>query len=156
MLPTEKTPQQILLQDLNKDNKLDVLVSTFAKGDVSELLGNGDGTFQAARIFHAGTGADAMRLADFNTDGKDDLLWRDNPHTRFAYWIMNGAQLADSAAITVSPQWQFGTAGDFDGSGVAGLIWYNKSSIVMWPGSSTGNYQGVVVHSYPGAWAMLP
>jgi len=69
---------------------------------------------------------------------------------------MNGAQLADSAAISVSPQWQFGTAGDFDGSGVAGLIWYNKSSIVMWPGSSTGSYQGVVVHSYPGAWAMLP
>ena len=73
-IPVEKTPQQVLVQDLNNDKKLDVLVSTFVKGDISELQGNGDGTFQSARIFHAGARADAMRVADFNADGKDDLL----------------------------------------------------------------------------------
>ncbi|HEY7096849.1 MAG TPA: VCBS repeat-containing protein [Terriglobales bacterium] len=73
-IPVEKAPQQVLLQDLDKDKKLDILVSTFAKGDISELRGNGDGTFQSPRIFHVGTRADAIRVADFNSDGKDDLL----------------------------------------------------------------------------------
>jgi len=73
-IPVEKTPQQVLVRDFNADGKLDVLVSGFSKGDITELPGNGDGTFQAARLFHAGTRADAMRVGDFNGDGKDDLL----------------------------------------------------------------------------------
>jgi hypothetical protein len=140
--------------DFDGDGKADLLLTNGTAMQVWASFSSGSFTQNAAHNYPSGW--TVLGSADVNGDGKDDLLWRDNPHTRFAYWIMNGAQLADSAAIIVSPQWQFGTAGDFDGSGVAGLIWYNKSSIVMWPGSSTGNYQGVVVHSYPGAWAMLP
>jgi len=73
-IPLEKTPQSVLVHDFNKDHKLDIVVSSFAKGDVSEFLGNGDGSFQPARVFHVGPHADAMRVADFNADGHDDLL----------------------------------------------------------------------------------
>lgn len=140
--------------DFDGDGKADLLLTNGTAMQVWASFSGGSFAQAAAHNYPAGWAI--LGTADVNGDGKDDLLWRDNPHTRFAYWIMNGAQLAGSAAIIVSPQWQFGTAGDFDGSGVAGLIWYNKSSIVMWPGSSTGNYQGVVVHSYPGTWVMLP
>jgi len=140
--------------DFDGDGRADLLLTNGTAMQVWASFSGGSFAQAAAHTYPSGWAI--LGTADVNGDGKDDLLWRDNPHTRFAYWIMNGAQLADSAAISVSPQWQFGTAGDFDGSGVAGLIWYNKSSIVMWPGSSTGSYQGVVVHSYPGAWAMLP
>ena len=43
-------------------------------GQVSVLLGNGDGTFQPPRHFNeGGAGATPMVVADFKVDGKPDL-----------------------------------------------------------------------------------
>ena len=41
--------------------------------NVSVLLGNGDGTFQAARNFGAGFDPTSVALGDFNGDGVPDL-----------------------------------------------------------------------------------
>ena len=128
-IPTEKTPQQVLVQDLNNDNKLDVLVSTFTRGDVSELLGNGDGTFQAARIFHAGTRADAMRLADFNADGKDDLLVTNGSLSNVA--LLFGDGTGNFGAATSVPSGRTATAlatGDFNHDGKTDYITANFDS----------------------------
>ena len=40
---------------------------------VSVLSGNGDGTFQAAVSYGAGTNPTSVVLSDFNGDGKADL-----------------------------------------------------------------------------------
>jgi hypothetical protein len=40
---------------------------------VSVLLGKGDGTFQTAVNYGAGTGAYSVAVGDFNHDGKPDL-----------------------------------------------------------------------------------
>ena len=44
----------------------------FSSG-VSVLLGNGDGTFQPAFNYSAGTRPDSVAVSDFNGDGKFDL-----------------------------------------------------------------------------------
>src|SRR5262249_29146850 len=41
---------------------------------VSIFLGNGDGTFQAARPFAAGDGTNFVAVGDFNSDGIEDLV----------------------------------------------------------------------------------
>lgn len=41
---------------------------------VSVLLGNSDGTFQAARSFPAGSGPVSVAVGDFDGDGRLDLV----------------------------------------------------------------------------------
>jgi FG-GAP-like repeat len=48
-------------------------VSNFNSDNVSVFLGNGDGTFQAAKNFPAGRGPTFVVVGDFNRDNVPDL-----------------------------------------------------------------------------------
>jgi hypothetical protein len=68
-------PINVVSADLNGDNKLDLVVSHKADNSVYVLLGNGDGTFQAARQVALGESIEGREFAgDFNNDGKTDLF----------------------------------------------------------------------------------
>jgi subtilisin family serine protease len=72
-------PGAVYVGDFNKDGKLDVLVSMTSDlvgtvgRDVFEFLGNGDGTFQAAKNILPNFGSD-FTLADLNHDGLLDIV----------------------------------------------------------------------------------
>jgi hypothetical protein len=71
-IPVAKRPLSVVAGDFNNDQKLDLAVSNNGKGEVTELLGKGDGTFQAPRLFEV-RGAASLSVADFNGDGNQDL-----------------------------------------------------------------------------------
>lgn len=64
--------------DLNADNKLDLAVvntvSSFGTSNVAILLGRGDGTFESPVAYPVGPVAWAASIADFNADGKMDVV----------------------------------------------------------------------------------
>jgi hypothetical protein len=74
----------VVATDVNGDRKLDLLVanecaagyfSTCAKGGVGVLLGNDDGTFQAATSYlSGGWEATSIAIADVNGDHKPDVI----------------------------------------------------------------------------------
>jgi len=74
-------PSSVAVADFNADGKPDLVIAnvgpyeqfTYTGGDVSVLLGNGDGTFQAAVNYNAGIGPSSVSVGDFNRDGKADL-----------------------------------------------------------------------------------
>lgn len=72
--PVGTSPSAVVVGDFNGDDKPDLAVLNGGSRNVSILLGNGDGTFQAAKNFDVG-GADptSIAVADLNRDGKLDL-----------------------------------------------------------------------------------
>jgi uncharacterized repeat protein (TIGR01451 family) len=66
-------PSSVAVGDFNGDGKLDVAVANTGSGTVSILLGNGDGTFQAAVNLSTGNQPSTILVGDFNGDGKLDL-----------------------------------------------------------------------------------
>src|SRR2546425_8406745 len=66
-------PYTTLFRSVNGDGRLDLAVAHYYSNDVSVLLGNGDGTFQAALSFAAGTNPVSVAVGDVNSDGRLDL-----------------------------------------------------------------------------------
>ncbi len=67
-------PIGVAVTDFNGDGKPDLAVANNTSNEVSVLLGNGDGTFQAARNFAADIYPDSVAVGDFNGDGRPDLV----------------------------------------------------------------------------------
>jgi FG-GAP-like repeat/Cep192 domain 4 len=73
----------VTVADMNGDGKPDIVAANFCTaspcsalggaGSVSVLLGNGDGTFQAAVTYSAGGPALSVTVGDLNGDGKPDV-----------------------------------------------------------------------------------
>src|SRR3989442_1004090 len=59
--------------DVNGDGRLDLVVTNYNSSTVSVLLGNGDGTFQLALTFGAGSSPTSVAVGDVNGDGRPDL-----------------------------------------------------------------------------------
>ncbi len=74
--------QEVTVVDLNGDDRDDLAVASLGcttcgaavpSGDISVLINNGDGTFQPAVKYMAGTRPQGITAGDFNGDGKIDL-----------------------------------------------------------------------------------
>ena len=79
-------PTSLALGDFNRDTNDDLVVTNYGSADyysaavattVSVLLGNGNGTFQPAQTFEAGSGPNGAAVGDFNADGMQDLAVAD-------------------------------------------------------------------------------
>src|SRR5262249_53389443 len=67
-------PQSVVVVDVNNDGRLDLVTPNADGGDVSVLLGNGDGTFFP---FAAGRTVDLRHTpfrVDFDRDGTPDVV----------------------------------------------------------------------------------
>ena len=93
---------------------------------MSVLLGNGDGTFQAqANVRHRKRARTRWRSADFNGDGKPDLVTADQSANTVSVLLGNGDGTfqARQAFATGSPANNVPNSvaiGDFNGDGKAG------------------------------------
>ncbi len=74
--PAGDAPYSVAVADLNRDGKLDAVVSSYTTGSklISVFLGNGDGTLRPRVTYAAGQNDQHVEIGDLNADGRLDLF----------------------------------------------------------------------------------
>jgi hypothetical protein len=129
--------------DFNGDGKLD-LVTANRGGDVSVLLGNGDGTFQAAVHYPAGSGPGSVTSGDFNGDGRLDLAVANQSSNNVSVLLGNGdGTFLPAVSYSVGTSPSSVTSGDFNGDGKPDLVVANLYShtVSVLLGNGDGTFQ---------------
>jgi hypothetical protein len=72
-------------------------------------------------------------VADFNADGKSDLLWRSDSGI-IELWQMDGKNIiADNALESLSTNWHFEAAVDYDGDNKSDILWRHRDGdLLVW------------------------
>src|SRR5439155_6917772 len=135
---TGASPSSVAVDDFNRDGKLDLAVANNRSDTVSVLLGNGDGTFQAAVSYPVGSCSHppdqrsfpwSVAVGDFDGDGKLDLAVANSGcHTVSVLWGNGDGtfQTARDFGAGISPV--FVTTGDFNRDGKLDLVVANLFS----------------------------
>ena len=134
--------------DFNGDGKPDLAV-TNANSSISVLLGNGDGTFQAAVNYGVGSGSSSVAVGDFNGDGKLDLAVA-NGNSSISVLLGNGDGTFQAAVnYGVGSGSSSVAVGDFNGDGKLDLAVanWNGSTISVLLGNGDGTFQAAVNYS---------
>ena len=153
-VPGFSAPQSLTLADFNGDGKLDVAVVDTGSNTVTVLLGNGDGTLQTP-IPTAGLGTGFARYAaaaDFNRDGKTDLVVGDQNSGHVVVLLGNGNgtfQTARSFPLAFAAGGYDVAAGDFNDDGIPDIAATNPAAgtVNVLLGMGDGNFQPAVAYN---------
>jgi uncharacterized protein (UPF0548 family) len=159
---SDLAPQSVAVGDFNGDGKPDLAVANygssgpaFTNGSVSLLMGNGDGTFQAAVNYAAGLNPISVAVSDFNGDGKLDLVVANSGSTNTSVLLGNGDGTFRPAVSYGAETAPYSVAsGDFNGDGKLDLVVANfgnpysltpiGGSISILLGNGDGTFQAAV------------
>jgi hypothetical protein len=132
--------------DFNGDGRDDILWRN-DNGQLSDWLGQANGGFinnDANAFTTVPTSWNIVGTGDFNGDGRDDILWRNNDG-QLSNWLghANGGFVAnDAKAMTLVPtDWHVADTGDYNGDGRDDILWRNDNGqLSNWLGRADGGF----------------
>src|SRR5712691_236088 len=135
-------PLAAVVGDFNNDGKLDLAVVVERVGEVSILLGNGDGTFQTHQDFVVGNNPVGLNAGDFNGDGKLDIVVANANDNTVSVLLGNGdGTFANKADYATGASPQTVAVGDLNGDGILDLVTANNNdntvSVLLGNGNGT-------------------
>jgi hypothetical protein len=129
--------------DFNGDGREDILWRN-DNGTLTDWLGASNGAFiDNGALVKVGVSLDwhVVGVADFNGDGRDDILWR-NDSGVLANWLATASGgFVSNASASVGLQWKVAGTGDFNGDGFGDVLWRNDSGQLNdWLGTANGGW----------------
>ncbi|OOV15007.1 hypothetical protein BXU09_10415 [Deinococcus sp. LM3] len=115
-------PSDVGTGDLNGDGQLDAFTSNAGSGDVSVLLGNGDGTLQPATSVAVGAGPESIDRADLNGDGQLDLITANRTANTVSVLLNSGGTFSAQPAVSMGAQPSDAVTADVNGDGRMDLL----------------------------------
>src|SRR5215831_8915408 len=140
-------PFSVAAGDFNGDGILDLAVAeSIVDGTVLVLLGNGDGTFQAAQSFPAGGSLHSVGVGDFNGDGAIDLVATNYDANTISVLLGNGDGSFQAPQSFGAGGHPYSVAeGDFNGDGILDLAVANQiffdGTVSVLLGNGDGSFQ---------------
>ena len=142
-LSVERVPTDwkiVAAQDFDNDGKADILWHDRRLGYVAIWFMNG-ATVRSSELISPHVGDTKWQVeaaADFNADGKPDLVWRHQEQGWLAVWLMDGLTLLESRSVeparVTDTNWRIAAVGDVNRDNMPDLIWHDVVNgwIAVW------------------------
>ncbi|MGI8895121.1 MAG: FG-GAP-like repeat-containing protein [Casimicrobiaceae bacterium] len=87
----------------------------------------------------------SLSLADFDANGRKDLMWRDPATGIHQMWLMNGKSVAQAATVLGPSTWSLALVDELNGDGKTDLVWRDNATgaTQLWLMNGTGVAQAV-------------
>ena len=140
----------VAVGDFTGNGIADLAVVNYGSGDVSILLGRGDGTFRDAVSYATGVNPASVVVGDFNGDGIPDLAVADGAGSTVSVLLGNGdGSFRPPASYACGARPVRLVAGDFNGDGILDLAVANwdfvgsdsRGSVHVLLGNGDGSFQ---------------
>jgi hypothetical protein len=126
--------------DFDGDGKADILWRQSVNGDMVLWMMDGKTikpTSGYLTTVDPASGWQIAGVADFDGDGKPDILWRQSVNGDMALWMMDGKMIKPTSGYvgTVDPAsgWQVASVADFDGDRKSDILWTNiDGRVTLW------------------------
>lgn len=140
---TGTAPVSVAVGQFNGDANLDLVVVNQQSADVSVLLGNANGTFQAATNYAAGTAPRSVALGDFNGDMETDLAVADSGGSVWVFLGLGNGAFQTATNLLMGDAPSAVTVGDFNGDNKADLAVADRAlaNVSVLLGTGTGTFQ---------------
>jgi len=119
--------------DFNADARDDLLWHNPATGELYVWFMSGlvvaSGSYLSPSAM-ADTQWQIRGAADFDADGKNDLLWHNQATGELYVWLLDGTIVRSGSYLTpaslADTRWQIRWVADFDGDGKADVLWHHQ------------------------------
>jgi len=121
---TGLTAASVVAADVNGDGNLDLVVGNSYDADVTVLVGNGKGLFNASANYVTGTGLPlSVAVADLNGDGNPDIAVANAADNTVSVLLASGGgKYVDARDFRTGPISFYETAADFNHDGKQDLV----------------------------------
>jgi uncharacterized repeat protein (TIGR01451 family) len=134
-----------LLAEAETASRQGLLIVDAANNQVKVFMSNGDGTFKQGQVVFVGQAPAAASVADFNGDGKNDVITLNvgSNDLSFVEGIGDGTFKRRTKTTMIASKPSAVTSGDFDSDGQLDLVvaYLNDNTVQLFTGQGDGTFR---------------